>query len=224
METIRACVPRPRPPIPPHAAEMAAMRADLWVPGSTITVAFDYTSLYSERKAIRTAWEIWQSLANIHFVQVVDPRADVRITFIQDGRSWSYIGRESLSPTLAGQATANMGWLNDPARDLHETGHMLGLVHEHQWGNIPWNREACYRYYGAYPNNWTEQEVDEQVLDRLPQDELLTSSWDRLSIMCYPIPAGLVTDPKFSAGWNQALSPTDRSKIVQLYPKKGKAS
>ena len=41
---------------------------------------------------------------------------------------------------------------------------------------------------------------------------------DPRSIMMYPIQKTWVTDPKFVAGLNTDLSPTDRIKIHKLYP------
>ena len=41
---------------------------------------------------------------------------------------------------------------------------------------------------------------------------------DLKSIMLYPIPADLITDPSFATGWNTSLSPIDIEFIGQLYP------
>jgi serralysin len=220
---VRACVPRPRYLIhaaPPHADRMAAQTAAVWRPGTTLHVAFDSASIRAQRLAVMRAAAVWMEHANVRFVQVANPAptAELRIAF-DPGGSWSYIGREcALVP--ANEPTGNMGWPDDPGRDLHELGHALGLIHEHQWGSIPWNREACYAFYGAPPNSWSRQEVDEQVLDRADPATLTTSGkWDKNSIMEYPIPADLVLDPRFATGWNQTLSPIDVAMITRLYPR-----
>jgi serralysin len=221
---IRACVPRPF--IPPPAAfsreEMAAQTSVLWRPGTTLRILFGGTSRRvggspADRRAVMRAAAIISQYANIHFHEVKSNPSDIRCSFDRTLGSWSYLGRQNLS-IPSGEATCNMGWPGDPGRDIHELCHALGCVHEHQWGEIPWNREACYEFYGAPPNNWSRQEVDEQVLNRINSKTLTTSQWDKTSIMCYPIPAQLVTDPKFVVGWNQTLSPTDIAMLKKLYP------
>lgn len=56
----------------------------------------------------------------------------------------------------------NFGWMWDrvPAEDLratilHEFGHALGLVHEHQywWSQLYWNIPEVYREYRGPSNN-----------------------------------------------------------------------
>lgn len=216
-EVIRACVPRPRHAPPPHAQEMALLNAEVWAPGTTLRIAFAWGTR-AQRRAVMVAAETWMRYANVRIVQVAAGPAELRCTF-ESGGSWSYVGRGALT-ILPAEPTMNMGWPDDPGRDLHELGHALGCLHEHQWGAIPWDREACYRYYGGPPNRWSRAEVDQQVLDREPADQLVTTpKWDRSSIMEYPIPRELVTDPAFVAGWNQALSPGDIAMIRRMYPK-----
>lgn len=217
LESIRACVIRPRVAPPPHAAEMALVRAEVWAPGATLRIAFRFGTR-AQRKAVMVAAETWMQVANVRVVQVESGPAELRCSF-DAGGSWSYVGREALS-IPADQPTLNMGWTDDPGRDLHELGHALGCIHEHQWGAIPWNAAMCYAYYGSPPNNWSRAEVDQQVLDREPTAGLATTpQWDRSSIMEYPIPAELVSDPAFACGWNQALSPADIAMIGRMYPK-----
>jgi hypothetical protein len=47
---------------------------------------------------------------------------------------------------------------------------------------------------------------------------LTNGGYDKLSIMEYPIPAALVTDPAFAVGWNAALSDHDKAFIDSVYP------
>jgi serralysin len=218
---IQVCIPRrpPTNPPPPGVAEMAALRGTLWHVGQELTIAFDSTSVKRERVAVLKACAIWEEVANISFRSVVSNSADLRCAFDMGDGSWSYVGNECAS-IPKGRPTMNMGWLDDPGRDLHELGHALGLVHEHQWGHIPWNRPAVYAYYGAPPNSWSPQMVDQQVLQEIPVSQLDVGTWDRRSVMMYPVPAELLTDPSYSAGINQVLSTLDKQKIAKLYPKK----
>jgi serralysin len=104
---------------------------------------------------------VWTTIANIKFDFVQEGNADIRIAF-QEGRgSWSYLG------TVARQIdetepTMNYRWLTDDSTDdavrrvvLHEFGHALGLIHEHQNPNraIQWNRDAVINDLQGPPNN-----------------------------------------------------------------------
>jgi hypothetical protein len=101
---------------------------------------------------------------------------------------------------------------------LHEFGHALGLVHEHQSpaAGVPWNKPAAYRYFGAAPFYLSPSEIDQQILT--PYDETVTNhtQFDPQSIMVYPIPAS-ITDGKFQVTMNADLSPLDKSFIASQY-------
>lgn len=69
----------------------------------------------------------------------IESGGDVRISFAKDG-SWTYLGRQCLQVLLA-EPTMNLEGIDPKTPDmtpcemrdiLHEVGHMLGLVHEHQ--------------------------------------------------------------------------------------------
>jgi hypothetical protein len=61
--------------------------------------------------------------------------------------------------------------------------------------------------------------VDAQVLNKQRSGpDLVTTAFDRTSIMCYPVAAEITTDHK-AIGWNTDLSPVDKEFIARLYPK-----
>lgn len=77
--------------------------------------------------------------ANITF-QRVDSGGNLRVTFDPSLGSWTYVGTQNLK-IPANQTTLNLGWVDktNPAMGayekgtiLHEFGHALGLLHEHQ--------------------------------------------------------------------------------------------
>lgn len=220
--TPRCCLDRPRPipfpTLPPGVEEMAAEKAGLWTPGQTLRIAFR-GGLRAQRNAVMVAASVWMTYANIKIVQVLSGPSELRCSF-DPGGSWSLVGRDCLlvPPT---EPTLNMGWPDDPGRDLHELGHALGLIHEHQSpaASIPWNKGAVYALYGAPPNEWSPAEVDQQVFARYDATTITNTAWDKHSIMEYPIPPALVTDPSFAVEWNEQLSPMDLAFIRALYPR-----
>ncbi len=51
---------------------------------------------------------------------------------------------------------------------LHEFGHTLGLIHEHQNPNRPinWNRAAVIADLSGPPNNWDEETIENNIFKR----------------------------------------------------------
>jgi hypothetical protein len=120
----------------------------------------------------------------------------------------------------------NFGWLAPDTDDveyqrvvLHEFGHALGCIHEHQHpeAGIPWDTEAVYARYSGPPNNWTRQQIDINLLDKYARDQTQFSQFDPESIMLYSIPNAL-TSGDWSVGWNTDLSETDVQFIGTVYP------
>ena len=119
----------------------------------------------------------------------------------------------------------NFGWLTDrtPAYEikrtvLHEFGHALGLLHEHQnpAGGIPWDEAAVYDHYWR-TQGWDRQMTYSNVMATAKRDVTQYSAYDRASIMHYPVSAQL-TGGQYSVGMNSELSGTDKMYIARLYP------
>ncbi len=182
------------------------------------------------RERIKQAAEKWISEggANIkmRFWMDADPAtANVRIAFLQRKGSWSYIGKRALS-VGSDKPTMNFGWLYDDTDEielqrvvLHEFGHMLGLIHEHQHpeADINWNKQKVYDYYMNGSNDWTKEKVDNNLFAKYNPENVFRTDFDTDSIMMYAVNAALTTDG-FSTEWNSSLSDLDKALIAEAYP------
>ena len=214
-------------PPPALGANRAAMaKAAMWNSGDIITVSFlDGDPSLQER--VRQAARGWiaPGLANLKLDFRSPPNTMIRISFKFDG-SWSTVGTTCKQVTDKTRPTMNYGWLTTASTDeeirgvvLHEFGHALGLIHEHQSpvGGIKWNREAVIDSLSGPPNNWTIEQIEFNVLDLASAKETKFSEFDQESIMLYPFPASWTKDG-FSSDENDTLSATDKSFIKKAYP------
>jgi hypothetical protein len=196
-----------------------AQLACLWKT-KTLKVRFLEGHPVVREKVQKIAME-WVQYSGIQFVFGDFPDAQIRISFKPSG-SWSYVGscQYDLKPT---EATMNFGWLYPLTPDaeyrrvvLHEFGHALGMVHEHQnpAGNIPWNEQAVYEYYQR--QGWDKEKTYYNVIRKYSEEETNHTKYDPDSIMQYPIPKELSTNG-FEVGWNSELSAADKEFMRQQY-------
>jgi hypothetical protein len=208
-------------PMPP--GYMAVLTGKKWKNGRTLHVRFLDGAQEVQAKVERYAKE-WCKHANIGLAFGIDPKAEIRISFQQEG-SWSYIGTDSLVVS-AHQPTINFGWLNSETHEegyssvvIHEFGHALGCIHEHQSpdADIPWDKEAVYRYYMGPPNNWSKSDIDLNLFQRYSLEITQFTEFDPKSIMLYAIP-NEHTIGDYEVGWNKELSEIDKTFIRTCYP------
>ena len=194
-----------------------------WKNGRTLHVRFLGGAPEIQAKVKKYALQ-WCEHANIKLEFDDSPNAEIRISFQRDG-SWSYVGTDAL---VIGkdQPTMNYGWFDSSTTDseysrtvIHEFGHALGCIHEHQHpeAGIPWDKEAVYRYYQGPPNNWSRSMVDTNLFQRYGASQTQFSRFDEKSIMLYPVDNSL-TIGNYEVGWNQKLSDTDKEFIGVCYP------
>ena len=205
----------------------ALQKSAKWNSGDTITVSFldGDAGVQQKVRDVTKGWTVPGKTANL---RIVFPEGTtdtlVRISFQFPG-SWSVIGT-TCKQVPAGQPTMNFGWLTPDTDDvevrrvvLHEFGHALGLIHEHQnpGGVIHWDKDQVYKDLSGPPNNWTKDDIDANMFTPYSKSETNYTKVDRKSIMMYPIPATWTTDG-FTAGLNEELSPTDIAFIHRQYP------
>ena len=196
-----------------------------WQSGDVIRVRFleGDDDLKARVQQVAETWTA-PGMANLELQFVDDGESEVRITFVQGDGSWSVLGTECRTVPDS-EATMNYGWLTSSSDDtevrqvvLHEFGHALGLIHEHQTpeGAIDWNERAVFDDLSGPPNYWDEATIRFNVLDHYDPADTSGTDVDATSIMMYPIPATWTNDG-FSAGFNDDLSDTDREFIREAY-------
>lgn len=196
---------------------LALEKKKLWVNGSTLRVKFmEGTS--EQKDIVKTFATEWSKYGNIKFEFSNSQDAEIRIAFQDDG-AWSYIGTDCLN-IPRNTHTMNFGWL-DKAVVLHEFGHALGMIHEHQnpLGGINWNKPKVYSDLGGSPNFWDEETVDRNMFEIYDVDQINGTVVDKNSIMLYFIPQEWTIDGFFSKE-NDDLSDVDKTFIgdTKNYP------
>ena len=204
--------------------EMAVAGHKHWPPNKVLRVRF-IGGTPTMRSKVEHYAKVWHPFINIRFDFVDDPNAEIRVAFVPDGTSWSALGTDALKQVWFPNETMNFGWLQDDTPDdeysrvvTHEFGHALGCIHEHQNPavEIPWNKDAVYRYY-EQSQGWSKEKVDQNLFRRW--EGALHSDFDRFSIMLYAVPKELTTGG-FEVGWNRELSEMDKKFISKTYPPK----
>ena len=206
---------------------LSGVTEKMWSAGNIISVGFNtgQTTPFVISK-VKAYAIIWESFANIKFQFVDDvTNAEVKVGFVNDNTSWSDVGRDVLD-NPNGYQTVNFGWFNDFTSDvefsrvvIHEFGHVLGFIHEHQSPNagVPWDKDKVYAYFSGAPNNWSHKVIDHNIFEEYSKTATNSSSYDRLSIMHYFFPPELVTDGSVFTN-NTNLSAIDKQFAKQVYP------
>lgn len=158
-----------------------------------------------------------QPLVNLKLEFVDNPlHAHVRISFEADSGSWSLVGTDALHEKTA--ATMNLGWF-DVATTMHEFGHMLGMIHEHQNPNgqdIKWDDAKVFAWAKS-TQGWSEKITENNIINKYNSSSINGSSFDPLSIMLYFFPSNLTINNK-GTHQNLRLSGEDVLWIHNIYP------
>lgn len=191
---------------------------------------------------------------------------DVRITFDPDVGSYSLIGTDCLDKKsgVVGEST-NIGWIDAPdnfkftyqgqeykippgasnltgggglkgGTILHEFGHILGMIHEHQnpFG-IPfhWNKEEIIKIFSGAPNYWDQETITENFFIEYEDVGVYNGSkFDPNSIMKYSFGDGIqildrnkydtfdkyIIAVEYLERISVTLSPLDKYWLQQNYP------
>lgn len=199
-----------------------------WATGRTLEIAIARFSddLFNTVKNAICQWAPYVNL-NLKFVDLDDDdllyEGDIRIETspLYNTEARSLIGTDALT-AHSQQATmwlgVNMNEPNYEAVVIHEFGHALGFLHEHQHpdATIPWDREKVYK--ALERNHGMSRATVDAIVFPLTRDNNSTySPYDRYSVMHYLIP-NEATLGDWEQPTNLHLSESDIAFARQIYP------
>ncbi|CAK5268975.1 unnamed protein product [Mycena citricolor] len=198
----------------------------LWDSGATITYSYLNGTPAQQAKVDGAILE-WFPYANITFQRAL--AGILRISFNTQQGSWSYVGLEALE-VPKNQPTLNLGWVSDSAQTtqeergliLHEFGHVLGLMHEHQspahGGAVTLDANAVHAHF-ASSLGWSADMTKTQVVDHYSTTSVSNfPAVDPSSIMAYFLPPAL-NEQRVQIPANVSLSESDKAYMVLAYPR-----
>ncbi|KAK6535382.1 hypothetical protein TWF694_001843 [Orbilia ellipsospora] len=197
-----------------------------WLLEKIIPVKFLNGSEIMHQKVMQHA-SLWNEYSGVKFIFVSkEEEAYVKIGFGGDRTSWSLIGT-NCKATGQNEESMHFGLLTEESSDmdysrtvLHEFGHALGFVHEHQQPNavgIKWNEKQVYLDCAA-EMNWSEERVKEQILTPMSKNFVTGTNFDNLSIMLYPIRKSWILEATEDIPCQTTLSPLDILAVQKWYP------
>lgn len=203
---------------------IAVLTSKYWGPTSRkLTVSFMESTPADLKNRILSHMNAWNQTAGISFV-LTNGTGDVRIS-LGSGGYYSYLGTDILHIPKNRQTMNLQGFtMSTPESEYkrvvrHETGHTLGMPHEHMRKALV-NRidpAKAYKWF-LQTYGWDKATVDAQVLTSLDEKSLMSTPPDQTSIMCYQLPGVITKDGKPILGGTD-INATDSAFAGKIYPK-----
>jgi len=156
----------------------------------------------------------------IIFVEGEGQDADIRIQFNQHDGCYSDIGKHAIF-VPKNEATMNLAWF-DVGTVLHEFGHVIGLLHEHQspyrYLGLKFNFNDAFYEYFYKKDGWDKEQTDSEIEKTYVEKEIGGTYYDPDSVMLYFIPDDLTIDGKGTTT-NKRFSKLDMVVINYHYGK-----
>ena len=193
--------------------------------GVRLTVSFMDNPPSELRAKIISHMNAWNKTANVIFVET-GSGGQVRIARTPGQGYYSYLGTDILR-IPANQQTMNLDsfTLNTPDSEFyrvvrHETGHTLGMIHEHMRRQIVARLDVNKTIlYFQRTQGWSAQTTRQQVLTPIEEVSLRASpNADIVSIMCYQLPGEITIDGLPIVGGND-IDSMDYEFVGSFYPK-----
>jgi len=210
----------------PRGVLRAGLRTSaLWSPGERLVVRFLDGSDAQRRFVVQTVANKFAPHVGLCFEFLGegsgDRESNIRITFdAAPTEAWSYMGTDALSVPQT-EPTMALGWLDEDdggAVVLHEFGHSVGMIHEHQHpgANISWNRSKIER--DLREHGWDAATIEFNMFSA--ESAVDHSAYDPFSIMHYGFDASWIEGDHHATHGDKstALSFLDKAWLAYMYP------
>ena len=218
--------PEVKPSKPNAVRSGASPIPNLWAVGTVIQISF-LDGSNEQQEFVRSIAAEWLEHANLSF-DFRDTPSAVRVSFSGPG-NWTLMGTNALRELDSAKPTMNLGSVRaigglkrrERLTVLHEFGHLLGLIHEHQNpnANLDWAVEHVYAEYTGPPNYWTREQIDRVLIQPASNDYANYREFDQNSVMSFAIPSRLFNDG-VGIRPDSELSNSDKELISRLYPER----
>ncbi|MCB9199307.1 MAG: hypothetical protein H6596_02335 [Flavobacteriales bacterium] len=191
----------------------------------TLKVSFLNGNKEVQRRIRQTASK-WEKKCAVRFDFGDHADPDIAISLVRGMGTWSKVGVLSRDDRKQGEASMNFDDLVPRSREraynqyvLHEFGHALGLIHEHQSpkAGIQWDTVAVYKHFKE-KYKWSEERVWRNFFQSFSREQLNCSEFDPASIMIYAIHPNWTKDGK-GVKRSSEISAMDAAFVARLFPK-----